>query len=122
MHFFYPSLKPYFNKYEQDHIESEITIKYEVDLNTFQEKCEKGENDSYICKLIREDLIDDFVIYVNKTNYRLRSKISESIYETNDFLKNKYPSLIEYTSFYGSIQIFKYLQLNNVKIEPSIWK
>lgn len=38
----------------QERIESEITEKYQVDLNTFQENCEKGEKDySYVCKLIR---------------------------------------------------------------------
>ena len=31
------------------------------------------------------------------------------------------PTLIEYASFYGSIQIFKYLHLNGVELDSSLW-
>ena len=30
-------------------------------------------------------MIEEFIIYVNKTNYQLDSAINESIYETNYF-------------------------------------
>ena len=30
-------------------------------------------------------------------------------------------TLIEYASFFGSIQIFKYLYLNGVDLRPSLW-
>ena len=67
----------------------------------FYEKRKEGENDSFICKIIRKDLIEDFIIYVKKQLYPLNSKIDPSIYETNTFLlKNKNPSLIEYAAFF----------------------
>ena len=49
-----------------------------------------GQNENYICKLIREDSIDEFITFVNQHNYLPNSNIERSIYETNSFLiKNK---------------------------------
>ena len=81
-----------------------------------------GENDQYICQLIQNDSIQDFIVYMTKNNYSLnKTVIPTSIYETNLFLLNqKHISLIEYAVFYGSIQIFKYLQLNGVEYPPSL--
>lgn len=45
-------------------------------------------------------------------------KIEESIYETN-LLKDP-QALIEYSAFFGSVQIFKYLFLNQVNYTKSI--
>ena len=76
----------------------------------FDEKLKIGENDSYICHLIRNDSIEKFVIFVNQTNLNLSSQIKSSIFETNLFLiKNDETTLIEYAAFFGSIQIFQYL-------------
>ena len=99
---------------------SEISIE---STSNFEEKRKIGENDDYICELIRNDSIDEFVIYVNQTNLSLsKTTIKPSIFETNSFLlKNKETSLIEYAAFFGSIQIFQYLRLNNVDIKQSIW-
>ena len=81
-----------------------------------------GENDLYICRLIRNDFIEEFISHVNKTNMDLRSRINPSIFETNTFLlKNKSISLIQYATFFGSIQIFQYLRMNDVELEPSLW-
>lgn len=80
----------------------------------FEENRLQGENEKKICEMIRDDKIIDFITYVNKTNYSLKSHISPSIYETNSFLikkqvkKTKYmiqndeeenPTLIEYATF-----------------------
>ena len=43
------------------------------------EKKEIGENDSHICQLIRNDSIEEFIIYINETNYRLTNMIKPSI-------------------------------------------
>ena len=89
----------------------------------FYEKRKKGENDNYICQIIQQDLIDDFVIYVNHKNLPIQTTkiIPESIFETNSFLLKNEPSLIEYAAFYGSIQIFNYLKYNKVELSPSLW-
>lgn len=46
---------PYFNK------ENELIKSEEV-----EEKLEIGENDSYLCKIIRDDLIDEFIEYIGE--------------------------------------------------------
>ena len=90
-------------------------------IESYNEKRKIGENDDEICYLIRKDLIDEFISYVKKNNYPLNSKINQSIFETNNFILKKEPTLIEYASFFGSTQIFKYLYLNGVELTPSIW-
>ena len=107
-------------------IEVGILTKDDVNKNNYftsddKESCEKGENDSFLCELIRNDSVVEFIAYVNQKNYQLSSKINESIYETNTFLLNKNPTLIEYASFFGSIQIFNYLRMNKVQLTPSLW-
>ena len=115
--YFYPEIKPFIKEELRASIESKINS-----INNFEEKRKEGENDSYICQLIRNDSIDEFVIHVNQTNLPLSTQISQSIFETNSFLINKEPTLIEYSAFFGSIQIFKYLQINNNKLlTPSLW-
>ena len=91
------------------------------DLEYFERNRQIGENDSYICDLIRNDSIDEFVKYVSKTSLPLSSTIKQSIYETNSFLLNKNVSLIEYAAFFGSIQIFQYLRFNQVELKSSLW-
>lgn len=71
--------------------------------------------------LIQNDLVEEFISLINNKRISLKSKINRSIYETNLFLLDKEPNLIEYASFFGSIQIFQYLQLNKVKLTPSLW-
>ena len=48
--FFKPELEGTYDKFDKN----------------FYEKRKIGENDKYICKLIREDSIEEFIIYVNK--------------------------------------------------------
>ena len=98
---------------------------YEIDKELpqdFEEKRERGENDSYICQLIRDDSLDEFISFINHNEISLKTKIEQSFFETNNFLIKKGKcSLINYSAFHGSIRIFKYLILNQVQLEPSIW-
>ena len=87
----------------------------------YDEKRKIGENDKYVCSLIRQDLVEEFVAHTNKTNLPLSSEIQPSLFETNLFLLNKKPTLIEYATFFGSIQIFNYLRMNNVQLSESLW-
>lgn len=90
-------------------------------FETFNEKRHVGENDDYICKLIRDDNIDEFISFIKLNNINLSTTIKSSIYETNSFLIDKNPTLIEYSSFFGSIQIFRYLYQNKVVLTSSLW-
>ena len=87
----------------------------------FLAKQNKGENDNYICELIRKDLIDDFIIYLNKNIISVNSRINHSIFESNIFLIGKSPLLIEYAAFYGSIGIFQYLKMNSSEMSDDLW-
>ena len=88
----------------------------------FYENRKNGQNTSHICELIQKDLIDDFITYVGRENYVLSSTIEKSYCETNLFLlRRPKNTLIEYASFYGSVQIFKYLFKNGVELTPSVW-
>ncbi|KAK8898159.1 hypothetical protein M9Y10_000430 [Tritrichomonas musculus] len=80
-----------------------------------------GENEDIICQLIRDDKLQDFISYINTSHRSLKSDIQISIFETNQFLLRKTPTLIEYSAFFGSFQIFEYLFKNKVKVNPSIW-
>ena len=97
-------------------------MKKELPENFYQKR-KKGENDDHICQMIQNDSIEDFVAFFNKNNYySLKSSIKSSIYETNSFLiKNTDTTLIEYSAFYGSMQIFKYLISNEVELTPRLW-
>lgn len=97
----------------------EDKFKNDQERKCFDDKRYVGENDSYLCELIRNDNVEEFIIYVNQTNYPLEEKIPPSIFETNYFLYNS-PTLIEYAAFFGSIQIVQYLIMNNVKVKPSL--
>lgn len=70
--------------------------------------------------MIRNDIVIDFISYVNKRNIRLSLTIPKTIYETNVFLIKHNPTLIEYAAFFGSIQIFQYLLMNNVEINSNL--
>ena len=86
-----------------------------------EEKRKKGNNDNYICNLIQNDLVEEFITYVTKTNFPLSGKIPQSKFETNLLLIEKNPSLIEYAAFCGAIQIFQYLRINGVILTGSLW-
>ena len=91
--YFQPEIRPFINKH--------LYAKYEIEKEIpsyFYERRRNGENDNFICELIRKDSIDDFIVYMNQNNYEFNSIIKPSIYETNNFLVKK-----ENTSFKYSI-------------------
>ena len=87
----------------------------------YEEKRTKGENDFYFCELIRNDNVEEFIVNYTRTGLSLSKTIEPSIYETNSFLENKNPTLIEYAAFFGSIQIFRFLFQNQVRLNQSLW-
>lgn len=112
--YFFKEIKSFLPKELEEEISKEIPENYE-DQRLI------GENDSLLCQLIQNDSIEEFAIYVNKTNTSLFSEIKPSIFETNlIFLKEK-PTLIEYATFYGSIQVVQFLYMNKVDLSSSLW-
>lgn len=102
-------------------IEYKYNDLYKKNPEQFYENRKIGENELHFCKIIRDDLINDFESFVNKKQLDLSSEIPESVFETNLFLMKKKPTIIEYAAFFGSFQIFKYLYEQKVKVSSSIW-
>ena len=110
--YFLPEFKSFFiGELSEEDLHKEIS----------NESRKKGENDSLIAYYIQNDLIENFIIYINQYNTSLESIIKPSIYETNSFLFSKSPTLIEYAAFYGSIQIFQYILKNGVQMNSNLW-
>ena len=122
LEYFSPEIKPFMNE-DWFPTENQVIELINKELpENFYENRKNGENDSFFCDLIRDDLINEFIMYVNENDFSLNMSIKPSIYETNSFLiKSKNISLIEYAVFYGSFQIFQYLILEDVKLTQSLW-
>lgn len=113
--YFFPEIKKFIKNIDViRHIENNMS-------SNFEEKRKNGENDNFICDMIRKDSIEEFITYVKKTNLDLNSIIEKSIFETNSLLLKNDPTIIEYAAFFGSIQIFRYLYKNKVELTPSLW-
>ncbi|KAK8870239.1 hypothetical protein M9Y10_008116 [Tritrichomonas musculus] len=104
----------------QAETKQKIIQTFHMEFDTFLQLCLIGENDLHICELIRQDSLNEFISYINETSCGLNSKIPFSPFEKNNFLMNYKARLIEYAAFFGSIQIFKYLQMNKVGLRPAL--
>ena len=102
-HFFYPELEKLKGAKAMKSIKDEILSIDPTAFDNFESKRQEGENDSYICLLIRNDSVEEFIAFVQRQNISVCSEIRQSIFETNSFLiENKNTSLIEYSAFFGS--------------------
>ena len=119
--FFLPEIRGKLEEWRIEQIERNVPEVKGNPPNVFDEKRRIGENDTFIAQVIRKDEIEDFVSYVTQSNLNLDSNIPFSSFESNPLLNGKDLSLIEYATFCGSIQIFQYLRLNNIKLKPSLW-
>ncbi|KAK8850236.1 hypothetical protein M9Y10_018361 [Tritrichomonas musculus] len=93
--------------------------------NEFYNKRKEGENDNFLCELIRTDKGKEFGVYINKMCLSYESNIEESFFETNPLLLNNNDeiTLIEYAAFFGSIEIIKYMRMNGeVELTSSTWQ
>ena len=116
----------FFNEFDtffKGDMRKEIELKCENDKNTdlYSKRREIGENESYLCELIRNDSINEFITYINCENISMSSEVKPSIFESNSFLMKRKPRLIEYSAFFGSIQIFKYLMVSKADFTSSLW-
>lgn len=121
--YFFPEIKKKkIDEKTKNDIEHKITEEFNISIEKFESKIKEGENDSTICKLIRQDAIQEFVSYVNRTNLSPMRMIKADFYESNSLLIEKEACIIEYAFFYESIQIIKYLRNNHVKFTPKIFQ
>ena len=89
-------------------------------FDSYEEKRQIGENDSYICTIIRKDLIAEFNQYMTRTNTSYQKKVTPSIFETNSYLLENEPNLIEYAAFFGSLKIIQFMNSKGVEFEPKL--
>ena len=109
------------NKYLAD---EELINKIRKDVpDDFFDKRKEGENDNYLCELIRLDKVKDFGSYIHRQNLSFGITIKESIFETNPFLIDKSNvKLNEYAAFFGSNEIIKYMKVNQgIEATPDMW-
>lgn len=125
--FFYPEMTSLFSKYPSLEENIKDSNQYEFFHNLFSQKVDT-ENDprfqvgntDQLSISIRNDDIDLFQSIVSKNNINIRNyKLSISKFEKNKCLNFDQIYLIEYASFYGSIKIFKFLQMNNAPFTNS---
>lgn len=124
-YYFYPQIKPFISDKIAQQIYSEINIpKDDNFLKNFRKNQNIGENENYVCELIRKDQINDFTSYCRQVETNLYSEIKPSIFETNSFLLSHKPLLIDYAAFYGAINIFRFIftyMNNDPKYKQNIW-
>ena len=118
--YFYPEIKDQITAEELKSIEEKLSDDIKSDMSLFISLRRVGENEDYLCELIRQDSIEEFIPYINREIISPSAKIKESIFETNSFLIENEPTLIEYAAFYGSVKIFQYLK-HQVELTPNIW-
>lgn len=81
-YYFYPELSSYnfvIPRESSKSTDSKIIDYIQSSPEEFNFKRRIGENDDYLCKLIREDDIDNFISYINKNSISVNSQIEESI-------------------------------------------
>lgn len=113
LEYFYPEIKQFKGE--------NIDIPYFYS-EEFINKRKEGINHQQICEIIREDSLEKFKNYISVNNLSLDSEIKPSIFETNHILMVNKTNLIEYATFYGSVEIFNYLVSNGVKLTDSLWQ
>lgn len=78
--YLYPEIEPFFNS----EMRANIQANNEED---FYKNRMIGENEHYICQLIRNDSMIDFITYITQKNIPIDNHINYfSIFETNSFL------------------------------------
>lgn len=112
--YFQPGIKPFiqnpwFPEKSKNYWVSELENPLPKD---FEENRRIGENESLICKIIRNDSISEFISYIKENHCSLNLIVSASIYETNMYLIkteerpcNSILSLLSYSAYFGSIDM-----------------
>ena len=127
----------YFFLEVKDFIDDELADKISDELpENYEEQRKKNSDDDYIATLIQQDSIEQFIIYYNQKNFSLsKTKIKPSIFESNllltdkkllfskenSIITEKELTLIEYATLFGSVQICRFLFLNQVEFNSTLW-
>lgn len=120
--YFFPEIKEYMDSYTKLQTEYQFKKYNQNGINLFDLQRRVGQNDSNITSYIREDSLTQFLSYVKDRKITFSTPIEYSIFETNQFLLDKKPTVLEYAAFFGSYEIFNHLVVQKkAKLQPSIW-
>lgn len=92
------------------------------DFRDFNNRRKIGKNDSPIALAIRDDDVKKCQTIISSLNIKKDYHIPYSIFETIEGVsqRSNIPSLLEYAAFFGSINCFKYLVMNDFIITPKL--
>ena len=79
-HFFIPELENFAGEEKMKFVKNELLKAEPTIFTNYEEKREEGENDSYICSLIRQDSIEDFIIYLNRHRLKFYHQLLRRIH------------------------------------------
>lgn len=116
---FYPEInqrtKININQILNVHKKNTSVFQYPFEPDTFHSNLNEGYNSDYIADVIRRDDIELFQAYISQSpdqkfkDQRIKNKTN--YFERFSILSHE-PTLIEYSAFFNSVKIFKYLLLN----------
>ena len=118
--FFYSEFSSFFSKELKEKINKNGQIQIPTNELKDQDR-EVGENTFDLCELIRKDNVSEFESFIQSKSYSPSTQIPKSIYETNSPIVNKKLTLIEYSCFCGSNQIFQYLKEKVARLISGLW-
>ncbi|EAY10690.1 hypothetical protein TVAG_364130 [Trichomonas vaginalis G3] len=81
--------------------------------------CIHGYEKNTLQYILKYDLIDEFIEETAQINFDINQKLPVNRYDFNKI--DEKLSLIQMSAFYGSINCFKYLMLNNAEIDPLLF-
>lgn len=119
--YFYFYIKPFIDSKKQNSILAFMKSDKDYESDSFADNQKEAENETYICKIIRNDDFPEFIKYTNQEEMSFSEKVRPSIFESNKVLLQRSPYLIEYAAFFGSFQIFKFLHLNEIDLSSTLW-
>ncbi|OHT04095.1 hypothetical protein TRFO_28467 [Tritrichomonas foetus] len=120
--YFFPEIKeadPTYFRIQGENYYISKACQYLDNIDEFKRLREEGHSEDPVSKLIRNDDLNAFIDFLSKNNYSLDSMIGSSIFEPNAEIRFSGPSVIEYAMIFGSINIFKYLWANKIKVSRS---
>lgn len=118
------------SNYTEDQIYTSFyiqSLEQKIDEDENEEKKDENNNDcSYsIRKIIQNDDIDSFQNFISQTNENINSNLIKNSNQKSKQYFNSFEKqcqkYIEYAALYGSIQIFKYLWMNNAAVTDNLF-
>ena len=100
------------------------SYQYDIDKNkieAFKKRRRINHSDEKIAQIIRDDDFESFTKYISSTNLDFNAKLKKSAFESNALLFFE-PTLFEYSCFFQSINIFRFIFLKNGEITKDLSK